>query len=200
MMKLETMHDGMLLKHNSSLGVNIPYLLFSVYFVLYLALSLTILELQIYPLENRITYLDRAVSWSITGFLQQDILIVSAIFAIAILFTFRKHVSLPLSIVMIASPIMTLATTNYGPPYDSVIFMSSLPILIMLLMISHLHYQKKRDNAKLQPDKSINRFSFQKFLTIFFLVFFAFQLLVFLNWMTWHENNRIIRRSIIRCC
>jgi len=182
-MNLRLKHDGILLKHFSKMGTNIPYVLFSVYFVLYLALTLTILQLQIYPLENRITYFDRVVYWSITGSLQQDILIASAIYGTAVLFTFKKYVSLPLSIMMIASSVTLLVVQDYGENYNSVLFISSLPILLILLTISNLSYRKKEEDKKLQLDKGINHFNFQKFLIIFFIVFSVFELLVFLNWL-----------------
>jgi len=183
MMNIRLKHDGILLKHYSNIGPNIAYVLFSVYFVLYLAITLTIAHLQIYPLENRITYIDRVVYWSITDSLQQDILIVSAIFGTAVLFTFKKYISLPLSMTVIATSITALVITDYVQLYNSVLFISGLPILLILLAVSKLTYQRKREDKKLQSDKSINHLNFQKFFLIFFIIFLAFQLLVFLNWV-----------------
>jgi len=182
MMNLRLKHDGILLKHYSNIGTNIPYVLFSVYFVLYLAITFTILQIQIYPLENRITYFDRVVYWSITDSLQQDILIASAIYGTAVLFTFKKYVSLPLSIMMIASSVTLLVVTDYGQNYNSVLFISSFPILLILMAISYLTYRKKGEDKKLQLDKMMYHFNFQKFLIVFFILFLAFELLVFLNW------------------
>lgn len=76
---------------STSLNIKIPYVLFSIFVVLYAAFSLTIFKLQIFPTINRITYFDAAVRWTITDSLQYDIIFASIICSAAILMTYKKH-------------------------------------------------------------------------------------------------------------
>jgi len=161
------------------------YVLFSVYVILYLAFSLTIIKLHTYPFIHRITYIDYTANWTLTDSLQLDVVIASIIFSAAILCTFKKFIALPLSTVIMSSSTIILVASafsingiDYNQSVTNLFFLLSLPVLVVLLLANRIVHRM----SYILPNDS-RHFDFQKFLIIFFLTFAFLELFTLLRWL-----------------
>lgn len=161
---------------SSTLSI-LPYVLFSIYLILYAVLFLTIIRFPIYPTLNRVTIVGPVVSWSFTESLQQDILIALIMYATAIPFLFRKNAILYLSIAIAGS---SLAGFYYSQSVANIALMSSLPAFLIILIVSR-YVQVLQNNLPLIGKQY--SFNVEKLLLTFFAVFWIFELLVFFRWL-----------------
>jgi len=166
----------------SNIKTAISYVLFSIYLIFYLAFTLTIGNLQISPTINRVTYFDTPVHWSITGFLEQDILIASIIFSSAIILLFQKHVSIPLSLMtLIPSIVGTIYIENYRE-ISNFFFISTLPIIIFLIVWLKFSWVRKKNTGPFTHTK-IHNFEVKEFLVWFFFVLLTLEAIVLIIWL-----------------
>ena len=170
--------------HTSVHNLNIAYVLFAIYLVLYTIFSLTIIKLQIFPLIKRITYFDVAVEWSVTGTLEQDIFLTLMMYSVLILIIFKKYVSVPISILMIVPAIFVITgeTTNYQN-FVEFIFFSSFPLLASLLALDKFFRNQLSYSRFGVSTKTQFTFKFHKFLVVFFLTLLGIEIIVLSNWV-----------------
>jgi hypothetical protein len=158
------------------------YFLFSIYVILYAIFSLTITRLQINPILHRVTYFNMPVNWTITGSLQHDVIITSIIFSAAVLLTFKKSISLPLSIgTILGTAVVSISGIDYLQIVN-IVFILTLPILISVLIASQIVSKMRPKKMKFWISDDSN-FKFQKFLWVFFVVVGIMELSVFVRWV-----------------
>lgn len=155
------------------IAIYAAYCLLSVYLILYIISFLTVVHLPIYPTINRITFFGATVSWSVTGSLQQDMIIMTAIYSAAVLLIFRRLVSLPLAIGTIAIATSVNVVSGQATDLLAIGFWLTLPILVLLLTIV------KTRNHRLLLYDSIR---LGGFFTAFLAVGIALQLIVLARW------------------
>lgn len=162
------------------------YALLSIYIILYTGLTLTVIKLPIYPVINRITFFDAVFKWSITDSLQLDMLIASALLSIALFLFYRKYLLVSIASANVVTSLFAYITANSYAQYASgILFISSLPILVSLLLINIRI--KMRIQEPLYPIMHHSRFGFdlQEFTAIFFTVLTILDLIVLIRWSTY---------------
>jgi len=163
------------------LSLNIGYVGFSIYSILYTIFVITIFELTIFPTINRITYTE-TVQWSITSSLEFDLLISSIFFAIGTLVVFKKNISLPFTGIVLGFSFLNIFNPDYFLDFGLVVFIVSMPVIIAITVLSK--FSLLRSNGKIiQSDETQKNFEFQNFLKILFLVFVIFESIALIRWL-----------------
>jgi len=156
------------------------YGLFSVYLILYAIFSLSLLEVQIFPTINRITYPEQ-VSWIITGVRGEEEFFTLIILLIVVIITFKKHISLPYIFALIFPTFVMLNLDyNLSKPF----FLSTLPVILFFLWISKYKLSVQSKN-KFLIDYHPSSFNLNQFLKIFFYVFMVFESFVVIWWLAY---------------
>jgi len=163
-------------------GLNVTYISFSIYLILYAIFSLTILKITIFPTINRITYTEQ-VQWGITGFTEYDVLIASIFYTLAVVIIFKKYFSIPLSTFILGFSLLGITNIEFFGEVSSFVLLSSLPIVIIILILGKYILCKSRNEKESQVEQKQNNFKLQNFLKILFLVFVVMESISLVRWL-----------------
>lgn len=156
-------------KNSSEFVAYLSYFSLTIYVILYTIFSLTIFELQIFPTINRVTLTDVFVNWSLTGFIEYDIVITISIYFVCLLTTFKKIFSIPISLSLILLIIIPISVDyrNYQE-ITNITFFITLPILFGLFFIPKIFFKEDKQKKQFQSHEK-NYFDLNKFLMSLFV-------------------------------
>lgn len=103
----------------------------------------------------------------------------AVIFSAAVLLTFKKSISLPLSISVISGTLIGMAYSNY-PQIENIVFLLTMPTLVSILIVCTMT-SKTKETVKLWI-LDASSFKLQKFLKIFFLVVAIVEAIALVRW------------------
>ena len=161
--------------------LNIAYVVFSLYSILYAIFILTIFQATIFPTISRITYTE-TVQWSITSSLQYDLLISSIFFAIGVLVVFKKNISIPLAGIVLSLSFLGTINSDYFSDVSLFTFVASMPAVVAITILPKLILLRSNNEIN-QVEKEQKFFEFQKFLRILFFVFVILESIVLIRWL-----------------
>ena len=178
------MNFGNIFLVNPRLQSYFSLFMISAFLILYTILSLTIAKIQIFPTINRITQSDVAVNWSLTGSQDIDIIITTIIFSATILVTFKKILSIPISIIIFLTLFIPMNfTSDLIPTFAMISFFSTLPIILGLFCIPKFFWKNKSKNQFFYSSLNNKFYNLGNFLFIFFLVFVIIEFFSLIRWI-----------------
>jgi len=173
-----------LISSYSQKNLVLSYFALSIYVVLYTIFSLSIINLQIFPTVNRVTFFNVVVKWTITGSEEFDILLTTLIFSVAIISTFKKKLSIPISILIILFPLLSIILNlDFLQQFARISFFITFPLVIGLLVVSALSMKQEIQTKSSDKQYRQGYFDFGKFLSSVFFLIIIVELIAFLTWI-----------------
>ena len=164
----------------------VSYLFLSVFIILYSIFSLSIINLQIFPTIDRVTFFNASVKWTITGYQEFDILLTSLIFSVAMIFTFKKKISIPLSILIILFPSLSIILDlDFLQQYAEISFFITFPLAIGLLVLSIVSLNQEIRTKPSDEHYPQGFFDFRKFLSWIFYLILIVELIAVITWIVY---------------
>ncbi len=162
-------------------ALNIAYVAFSVYSILYTAFVLTIFELSIFPTIKRITY-TKTVEWSLSGSLEFDLLISSIFFSVGTLAVFKKRISIPFAVIVLSFSILNTIDPDSFFEIGLLVFIVSMPVIISIAVLSKFIFTSSNKEI-INTEGKQNYSEFQNFFKILFFVFVILESFTLIRWL-----------------
>jgi len=110
-------------------------------------------------------------------------LIASIFFAVGILFTFKKYISIPLTALIFGFSLLEGIYSNDFSDLSSFIFISSLPIIMSIIVLDKLISFRSKIEISYTIDEKKNHFDFQNFFWVLFLTCIFLESYTLVSWL-----------------
>lgn len=122
---------------------SLAFIAFSAYLIMYVILTLTLLEVNIYPTTNRITIVDATVQWTLTGVKNYDLLVALSCLSLSILFLFKRIVGISITGLVVLLFLVSVSDVAHEKSFQ-ILFFASLPFFVFMMGI---YIMKNKDSV-----------------------------------------------------